>query len=97
MALHQQGMRSTLPGRCPASGDQNVIDLPVIAFDAQTTLGDSTNTDQAGGTLSLADGAHCANIGPLGNYMASCFAAESDNHGGTMVVAEATQPVINRC
>ena len=72
-------------------GGQNVIDLPGIAFDAQTTLGYSANNDQTGGTLSLADGSHCANIALLGNYMASCFAAESDNHGGTMVVAETPQ------
>ena len=73
-------------------GGQNVIDLPGIAFDAQTTLGYSANNNQTGGTLSLADGTHSVNIALLGNYMASCFAAESDNHGGTMVVAEASQP-----
>ena len=72
-------------------GGQNVIDLPGIAFDAQTTLGYSTNSDQTGGTLSLADGTHCANIALLGNYMASCFTAAGDGHGGTVVVAEAPQ------
>jgi hypothetical protein len=73
-------------------GGRNVIDLPGIAFDAQTTLGYSANNNQTGGTLSLADGTHSVNIALLGNYMASCFAAESDSHGGTMVVAEASQP-----
>jgi hypothetical protein len=70
-------------------GGRDVIDLSEIGFDAQTTLGYSPNSSQTGGTLSLAGGTHSANVALLGNYMASCFAAESDTHGGTMVVAEA--------
>jgi len=45
-----------------------------------------------GGALSITDGTHSAKIALFGNYIASSFALASDNHGGTMVVAEATQP-----
>ena len=40
----------------------------------------------SGGTLSVTDGTHTANIALLGNYMASTFVASSDGHGGTSVV-----------
>ena len=73
-------------------GAQNVIDLPEIAFGAQTTLGYLSDSNWAGGTMSVADGTHNANIALLGNYMASSFATASDGHGGTMVAAEAAQP-----
>jgi hypothetical protein len=66
-------------------GAQDVIDLPGIAFDAQTTLGYLADSNQTGGTLSLTDGAQSAKIALLGNYMASSFAVASDNHGGTMI------------
>ena len=41
--------------------------------------------DASGGTLSVTDGAHCANIALLGNYMSFVFVAQSDGHGGTTV------------
>ena len=41
--------------------------------------------DASGGTLSVSDGTHSANIALLGNYLASTFAAASDGHGGTAV------------
>ena len=90
---------TSLPARtsnCAATvsgfGAQNIIDLPDIAFDAQTTLGYLSDSNWAGGTLSVADGTHSANIALLGNYMASSFAMASDGHGGTLVAAEASQP-----
>ena len=78
-------------GTVSGFGGRDAIDLPGIAFDAQTTLGYLANNNPVGGMLSLADGTHSANIALLGNYMASSFAAASDNHGGTMVVAETPQ------
>jgi hypothetical protein len=42
--------------------------------------------DSAGGTLTVKDGTHTANVVLLGNYMASMFVASSDGHGGTSVV-----------
>jgi hypothetical protein len=44
------------------------------------------NGNSSGGTLTLIDGTHAANIALLGNYMASLFVAGSDGHGGTNVV-----------
>ena len=82
---------STFTGKVSGFGAQNVIDLPGIAFGPQTTLGYSANSNNSGGTLSLATGANTANIALLGSYMASSFAMESDNHGGTMVISEASQ------
>src|ERR1700730_5130093 len=40
----------------------------------------------SGGTVTVTDGAHTANIALLGDYMASSFVASSDGHGGTNVV-----------
>jgi hypothetical protein len=83
--------RSTFTGTVSGFSGQDVIDLPGIAFGTDTTLGYLPNSNQTGGTLSLTDGTHSANIALLGNYMASSFVTESDDHGGTMVVAEASQ------
>jgi hypothetical protein len=79
-------------GAVSGFGGQNVIDLLGIAFDAQTTLGYAPDADQTEGALSLSDGVHSANIALLGNYMASSFTTASDNHGGTMVLAQAVTP-----
>ena len=84
------GQSSNFTGTVSGFGAQDVIDLPSIAFDAQTTLGYLAASNQTGGTLSLTDGAQSAKIALLGNYMASSFAVASDNHGGTMVT-EASQ------
>jgi hypothetical protein len=82
---------STFTGTVSGFGAQDAIDLPGIAFDAQTTLGYLPNGNQTGGILTLTNGTHSANIAFLGNYMASSFATVSDNSGGTMVVTEASQ------
>ena len=79
-------------GAVSGFGGQNAIDLPGIAFDDQTTLGYTSKGDQPEGTLSISDGIHSANIALLGNYMASSFVTASDNHGGTIVLAEAAMP-----
>jgi Big-like domain-containing protein len=81
---------STFTGTVSGFNGQDVIDLPGIAFGANTTLGYLPNSNQTGGTLSLSDGTLSAKIALLGNYMASSFVTESDDHGGTMVVAEAS-------
>jgi hypothetical protein len=46
----------------------------------------SYSGDASGGTLSVSDGTHSANIALLGNYMSSVFVAQSDGHGGTSVI-----------
>ena len=50
----------------------------------------SYSSDASGGTLTVTDGTHTANIGLLGNYMASTFATSSDGHGGTNLVDHAS-------
>ena len=85
------GRSSNCAATVSGFGAHNVIDLPNIAFDAHTTLGNLSNSGPTGGTLSVADGMHGANIELLGNYMASSFAMASDGHGGT-VIAEAAIP-----
>ena len=42
--------------------------------------------NSSGGTLTVSDGVHNANIALLSNYVASVFVAQSDGHGGTSVV-----------
>lgn len=80
-----------------AGGDQ--IDLADIAFDSKlATLGYSVNSGNTGGTLSVSDGTHTANLALLGSYMASNFAMASDGHGGTAVTDSAmlggVQPLV---
>jgi len=79
------GQSSNFTGTVSGFGAQDVIDLPGIAFDAQTTLGYLPDSNQPGGTLSLAGGAQSAKIALLGNYMASSFAVASDHQGDSMV------------
>ena len=82
---------ATFTGTVSGFGAQNAIDLPGIAFEAQTTLGYSPNGNNTGGTLSLTEGANSAKIALLGSYMASSFVMESNNQGGTMVLADVAQ------
>ena len=69
---------------------QDAIDFADIGFGANSTLGYAATPDHSGGTLSVGDGTHMANIALLGSYMASTFAASSDGHGGTLI-SEAAQ------
>jgi hypothetical protein len=61
------------------------IDLPDIAFGAQTMLAYAENNAATGGTLTVTDGRHAAGIALLGNYMAGSFVTAPDGHGGTLV------------
>ena len=65
---------------------QDTLDLRDIGFGATTTVGFAENGSGTGGTLSVSDGRHTANIALLGHYMASTFVASSDGHGGTSIV-----------
>ena len=64
----------------------NYLDLTDIAYVASKTPGYTPNGANTGGTLSVTDGTHTANIALLGNYLASSFVPSSDGHGGTNVV-----------
>ncbi|HEX3945322.1 MAG TPA: Ig-like domain-containing protein, partial [Rhizomicrobium sp.] len=81
---------ATFTGKVSGFNSQNTIDLPGIAFGAQTTLGYSPNSNNIGGTLSVTNGTQGANIALLGSYMASSFVMAGDSHGGTMILADAT-------
>jgi hypothetical protein len=78
-------------GYISAFRGQDRIDLRDVAFSAQTTLGYTTtsfnadNSDPTGGTLSVSDGTHTANLALLGNYTVSSFVLSSDGNGGTLV------------
>ncbi len=63
----------------------NYLDLADIAFGANTTLGYAPNGGGTGGTLSVGDGSHTANIALLGDYLASSFVTASDGHGDTLI------------
>jgi hypothetical protein len=64
----------------------NHLDLADIGFGAGTKLGYTPNSGNTGGTLSITDGTHTANLALLGSYVAANFTMSSDGNGGTMVV-----------
>src|SRR6185437_4799367 len=74
------------------------IDLPNIAFGAQTTLAYAENAAGTGGTLTVSDGRHAAAIALLGNYVAGSFVTAADGHGGTLVTeaSQTAQPQLAR-
>src|SRR5262249_54927271 len=61
------------------------LDLADIAFGSNTTLGYAANSNNTGGTLTVSDGTHTANIALLGQYMAASFAMSADGFGGTLI------------
>ena len=63
----------------------NYLDLADIAYVASNKPGYMPNSGNTGGTLSVTDSTHTANIALLGNYMASSFVPSSDGHGGTLI------------
>jgi hypothetical protein len=69
---------------------RNGLDLPDIAFGAQTTLAYAANANGNSGTLTVSDGRHAASIALLGNYIAGSFVVTADGHGGTLLT-EASQ------
>jgi hypothetical protein len=75
-------------------GAKDGVDLPNIAFAAQTTLAQSPNSADTGGTLTVTDGPQAAAIALLGNHMAGSFVAAAHGYGGTLVreTPQAHQP-----
>ncbi len=64
---------------------RTTLDLEDIRF---VDAGEATFSGTAsGGVLTVTDGTHTANIKLKGNFLGSTFAASSDGHGGTSVVA----------
>ena len=93
-ALHLD-QSGPLTGTAKRVGAKDGIDVPNIAFGAQTTLAHSQNSADTGGTLTVTDGRHAAAIALLGNYMAGSFVAAADGHGATLAAEtlQAHQPL----
>ena len=70
----------------------------LVDIDPSKVQTPSYNGDASGGTLSVSDGAHSANIALLGNYLASTFTAASDSHAAppslTSAVLGGVQPLV---
>ena len=75
---------SSFAGTVAGLADQDRLDLRDINFASVHIPTYSGNT--SGGTLTVTDGTHSANIALLGNYLASSFVTSSDGHGGTNIV-----------
>jgi hypothetical protein len=82
---------SVLTGSISGFGVQDKIDLPGIAFGAQTTLAYTENSTNTGINLTVSDGTHTANLALLG-AIASTFVISSDGNGGTMI----TDPALDQ-
>jgi hypothetical protein len=63
----------------------NHLDLLDFNFANGTTLNYAANADGTGGTLSVTDGAHTANITLLGQYDPAGFQTEADKAMGTLI------------
>jgi ELWxxDGT repeat protein len=62
------------------------IDLVDIGFSSQTTLGYAPNSANTGGTLTVSDGTHTANIALIGSFTASSFVMGGNLNGvGTLI------------
>jgi hypothetical protein len=75
---------SSFSGTVAGLTGQDTLDLRFInpsTVQTPTYVGNSS-----GGTLTVTDGTHTANIALVGNYLASTFVASSDGHGGTAIV-----------
>jgi hypothetical protein len=65
-------------------GGGTVLDLPNIAFGAQTTLAYADNSADTGGTMAVTNGPHATAIALLGNSMAGSFAAMACGCGSAL-------------
>jgi hypothetical protein len=63
----------------------NHLDLLDFNFANGTTLNYTANADNTGGTLSVTDGTHTANIGLLGQFDSAGFQEEADKGLGTLI------------
>ena len=63
----------------------DALDLVDVAFGGNTTLDYAANSSNTGGTLTVSDGTHTANIALLGQYMAASFVMTADGLGGTLI------------
>jgi hypothetical protein len=74
---------ATFAGTVAGLAGMDTIDFADI--DPTKAQQPSCSQTAKGGTLSVTDGTHTANIALLGNYLASTFAVSSDGYGGTSI------------
>jgi hypothetical protein len=66
-------------------GQNDHLDLSDIKFGAGMTHDYLPNAQGTGGTLTVSDGAHTANITMVGQYTAEGFHVSDDHHAGTQI------------
>ena len=71
-------------GQISGMAGSDAIDLADVSYGFQTQVTYLGNT--AGGTLTISDGIHTANIALQGDYLSSTWTLSSDDNGGTVVV-----------
>ena len=71
-------------GQVSGLAGSDALDLADVSYGANTTATFLGNT--TGGTLTVTDGTHTANIALVGNYLSSNWDLSSDGNGGTIVV-----------
>ncbi len=71
-------------GQISGLNGSDALDLADVSYGANTTGTFLGNTN--GGTLTITDGTHTANIALVGNYLSSNWDLSSDGSGGTIVV-----------
>jgi hypothetical protein len=75
---------SSFTGTVAGLTGQNTLDLMYI--NPATVQTPTYSGNSSGGSLTVTDGTHSANIALLGNYLASTFVASGDGHGGTAII-----------
>jgi VCBS repeat-containing protein len=70
----------------------NYLDLADIVYGGTTTVGYTPNKNNTGGTLTVSDGMHTANIALLGQYTVASFTFVGDGHGGTLLTDPPVAP-----
>jgi hypothetical protein len=76
---------ASFAGAISGFGAGDRIDIADIAFDSQTTLAFSESSTGTGGTLTVSDGTHSAELTLMGQYAAAGFNIGSDQNGGALV------------
>ena len=73
----------------------DVIDLKDINFSHLTQESYTENSAGNGGTLSLSDGVHTANINFVGNYVLENFKLSNDGSNGTLIIDPPVTSTVN--
>ena len=72
-------------GHISGFGVRDQIDLGDVGYSASTSLQYVANSSDTGGTLTVTDGSHTANLALIGEYASSMFVLSSDGSGGTLI------------